>query len=91
MTSLVIASEAPDREAGDAPYYAPVRREVDIFEAAANEGLAIMLKGPTGCGKTRPRAWPTCATTSSGDQAGSWESPACLTVAAQVQSWCNQM
>lgn len=35
------------------PYYAPVGREVEVFEAAARRGLPIMLKGPTGCGKTR--------------------------------------
>jgi nitric oxide reductase NorQ protein len=36
-----------------APYYAPVGREVELFEAATQAGLPIMLKGPTGCGKTR--------------------------------------
>jgi len=37
----------------DLPYYAPVGRELDVFGAAARRGLPIMLKGPTGCGKTR--------------------------------------
>src|ERR1700752_3053353 len=36
-----------------APYYARVGREVEVFEAAARRGLPVMLKGPTGCGKTR--------------------------------------
>jgi nitric oxide reductase NorQ protein len=36
-----------------APFYAPVGREIELFAAAANRGLPIMLKGPTGCGKTR--------------------------------------
>jgi nitric oxide reductase NorQ protein len=36
-----------------APFYAPVGRELEIFAAAARRGLPIMLKGPTGCGKTR--------------------------------------
>jgi len=36
-----------------APYYAQVGREVDVFDAAARRGLPVMLKGPTGCGKTR--------------------------------------
>jgi nitric oxide reductase NorQ protein len=36
-----------------APYYASVGREVDVFDAAARRGLPVMLKGPTGCGKTR--------------------------------------
>jgi nitric oxide reductase NorQ protein len=33
--------------------YFPVADEVALFEAAAAEKLAVMLKGPTGCGKTR--------------------------------------
>lgn len=36
-----------------APFYAPVAGELDLFAAAARRGLPIMLKGPTGCGKTR--------------------------------------
>lgn len=35
------------------PYYAPVSNEVEIFEAAYKNSLPVMLKGPTGCGKTR--------------------------------------
>ena len=37
----------------DEPYYEPVRNEIEIFEAAYNNALPILLKGPTGCGKTR--------------------------------------
>lgn len=37
----------------DEPYYIPVGNEVEIFETAHQRELAIMLKGPTGCGKTR--------------------------------------
>ncbi len=37
----------------DAPYYVPINDEVALFEAASADGAAIMLKGPTGCGKTR--------------------------------------
>jgi nitric oxide reductase NorQ protein len=40
-------------QAAQAPYYARVAREVEIFDAAARRGLPVMLKGPTGCGKTR--------------------------------------
>jgi nitric oxide reductase NorQ protein len=36
-----------------APFYLPVGTEVETFEAAWHSELAIMLKGPTGCGKTR--------------------------------------
>ncbi|HEY9285621.1 MAG TPA: CbbQ/NirQ/NorQ/GpvN family protein [Pyrinomonadaceae bacterium] len=37
----------------DEPYYLPVAREVELFEAAHAARLPVMLKGPTGCGKTR--------------------------------------
>jgi nitric oxide reductase NorQ protein len=37
----------------EAPFYLPVGSEVETFEAAWRSELAIMLKGPTGCGKTR--------------------------------------
>jgi nitric oxide reductase NorQ protein len=35
------------------PYYLPVGNEVAVFERCHARGLAVMLKGPTGCGKTR--------------------------------------
>ncbi|NOZ58594.1 MAG: CbbQ/NirQ/NorQ/GpvN family protein [Euryarchaeota archaeon] len=35
------------------PYYEPVGNEIEIFEAAYRNKLPVMLKGPTGCGKTR--------------------------------------
>jgi nitric oxide reductase NorQ protein len=37
----------------DEPFYAPVANEIRYFEAAYEEKLPLMLKGPTGCGKTR--------------------------------------
>src|SRR5690606_16352893 len=37
----------------DEPFYLPVGNEVGIFEAAYAAKLPVMLKGPTGCGKTR--------------------------------------
>ncbi|MHB8455449.1 MAG: AAA family ATPase [Acidiferrobacterales bacterium] len=36
-----------------APYYEPQANEVRVFEAAYQRHLPVMLKGPTGCGKTR--------------------------------------
>lgn len=42
--------QAPDAVA---PYYEPQGNEVAIFEAAYKRRLPVMLKGPTGCGKTR--------------------------------------
>jgi nitric oxide reductase NorQ protein len=38
---------------GAAPYYEPQGNEIAIFEAAYRKRLPVMLKGPTGCGKTR--------------------------------------
>lgn len=35
------------------PYYVPIGREVEIFTECHARGLPVMLKGPTGCGKTR--------------------------------------
>lgn len=35
------------------PYYRPVANEVDLFEAAYSRRMPVMLKGPTGCGKSR--------------------------------------
>jgi len=34
-------------------YYLPQANEVELFEAAAGMNLPILIKGPTGCGKTR--------------------------------------
>jgi nitric oxide reductase NorQ protein len=36
-----------------APYYLPADNEIELFEAAFGARLPVMLKGPTGCGKTR--------------------------------------
>jgi nitric oxide reductase NorQ protein len=35
------------------PFYVPVADEELIFKAAFHQNLAVVLKGPTGCGKTR--------------------------------------
>jgi nitric oxide reductase NorQ protein len=35
------------------PYYEATGQEVTIFEAAYHNGLPVLLKGPTGCGKSR--------------------------------------
>jgi nitric oxide reductase NorQ protein len=35
------------------PFYAPLSDEIDIFTAAYQQRLPILLKGPTGVGKTR--------------------------------------
>ena len=58
MTHTAISSSTTDAHAGrnpspDAPYYVPIGDEVKIFAACHSRGLPVMLKGPTGCGKTR--------------------------------------
>ncbi|MBC6962174.1 MAG: AAA family ATPase, partial [Nitrosomonas sp.] len=35
------------------PFYVPVRNECELFETAWQHRLPLLLKGPTGCGKTR--------------------------------------
>lgn len=35
------------------PFYQPAGQECDLFEIAHDNGLPLLLKGPTGCGKTR--------------------------------------
>jgi nitric oxide reductase NorQ protein len=47
-------SEAIDlAELRDEPYYLALADEIELFEAAYHARLPILLKGPTGCGKTR--------------------------------------
>lgn len=66
------------------PFYQPVGSEVNAFEAAAACRLPVLLKGPTGCGKTRfvehmawrlqrPLVTVAChEDLSAGDLAGRW-------------------
>jgi nitric oxide reductase NorQ protein len=35
------------------PYYRPVGQEIELFDAAYSQRMPMILKGPTGCGKTR--------------------------------------
>ncbi|MBB1491447.1 MULTISPECIES: CbbQ/NirQ/NorQ/GpvN family protein [unclassified Paracoccus (in: a-proteobacteria)] len=42
-----------DMKGADAPFYLPQKDEISVFEAAAKNDLPVLLKGPTGCGKTR--------------------------------------
>jgi len=37
----------------DEPYYEEVGNEISLYEAAYNVKMPMMLKGPTGCGKSR--------------------------------------
>ncbi len=46
-------SDPPSNLIESEPFYAPHGKEVPIFEAAWHNQLPVLLKGPTGCGKTR--------------------------------------
>ncbi len=45
--------ELDDYRILDEPYYRPIGDEIAVFEAAYENRMPMMLKGPTGCGKTR--------------------------------------
>ncbi len=52
----MLARSFPDglrHPAAEEPFYLPVGDEVAVFEECHRRGLGVMLKGPTGCGKTR--------------------------------------
>lgn len=57
QASLGASSTSPRPDSAssvaDTPYYLASGNEVEIFEQAHRHKLAVMLKGPTGCGKTR--------------------------------------
>lgn len=44
---------AGDTKVNTRPYYVALSNEEQVFKAAYKQGLSILLKGPTGCGKTR--------------------------------------
>ncbi len=49
-----VAADVPSTTpAGAEPFYLPTGDEIAVFEACHARRLAVMLKGPTGCGKTR--------------------------------------
>jgi len=37
----------------DEPYYEPVGKEIELYESAYEVRMPMMIKGPTGCGKSR--------------------------------------
>lgn len=49
----VITPPADDFLLRELPWYVPVEDEVSLFEHAHASKLPVLLKGPTGCGKTR--------------------------------------
>jgi len=46
-------SAAETYQVTEEPFYLPVADEIELFEAAWRERMPVLLKGPTGCGKTR--------------------------------------
>ena len=52
MDALDIVSPRLDAVVSE-PFYRPVHQEDLLFEAAFRRRLPVLLKGPTGCGKTR--------------------------------------
>jgi len=50
---LRASSDGLSYPAAEAPFYLAAGDEVRVFEACQAQRLAVMLKGPTGCGKTR--------------------------------------
>ena len=43
----------PPQPLPDTPFYTPLGNECTLFESAWVRQLPLLLKGPTGCGKTR--------------------------------------
>ena len=41
------------KEADELPFYQPQGDECELFETALRRRLPLLIKGPTGCGKTR--------------------------------------
>lgn len=50
---MAIAPAWSEPDVTELPFYRPIGEEVALFEAAVRRRLPLLLKGPTGCGKTR--------------------------------------
>ena len=50
---LVHQNGAMSTAGGPRPFYKAIGNEEAVFKAAYRQGLSLLLKGPTGCGKTR--------------------------------------
>jgi len=51
--SISLHKEKDHGQGGELPYYLPIGDEIEVFTAAFKARMAVLLKGPTGCGKTR--------------------------------------
>jgi nitric oxide reductase NorQ protein len=49
----ILTPDSDDFLITESPYYLETNDEVTLFEAAWSQKVPILLKGPTGCGKTR--------------------------------------
>ena len=58
-TPIAMSPPATDPALGRAsrlqtePWYLPIADEIELFDAASQARLPVLLKGPTGCGKPR--------------------------------------
>ena len=48
-----VETEMQEYRIANEPFYLPIQDEVELFRIAYEDRLPLMLKGPTGCGKTR--------------------------------------
>ncbi len=48
-----ISAEGDSYRIPSEPFYAPQADEISVFEVAWRNHIPVLLKGPTGCGKTR--------------------------------------
>lgn len=53
LNPTILTPPVEDFQLTKAPYYRPVSDEVELFERAWKGHIPVLLKGPTGCGKTR--------------------------------------
>lgn len=53
MPETFVSLQIEDFHITEEPFYLQISDEVRLFESAYNQKLPVLLKGPTGCGKTR--------------------------------------
>lgn len=52
-TTKMVEADVSQYQVTQEPYYRTVSNEVELYEAAYGARMPVMLKGPTGCGKSR--------------------------------------
>ena len=53
MDMNILTPKSQDFLVSEQPYYKPISNEVSVFTSAFAQRIPMLLKGPTGCGKTR--------------------------------------